>query len=264
MSDVDTPSSAGGTGAPKRHTRREKSLGVLSQKFVRLFLHASDGVVSLESAARRLMDEANLDDNRLKTKIRRLYDIANILCSLGLIEKTHLVDGSRKPAFKWKFSGVASLPTTFGKLSEGKRSCENLATAAAPVAKRARASGKLTNLDVNSGPAPAGGACTPLSDAAIASARSLASLASASEGGYEPPPGSAASSLRSMPVSAAATPAEGRENAALGSPKSMKEFMQTYFTQVGSLCPPPNAYAAFGGIGATCCAAPCCRRQSLQ
>jgi len=104
-SDVDTPSSQGGGGAgTKRHTRREKSLGVLSQKFVRLFLHADDGIVSLESAARRLMDETNLDENRLKTKIRRLYDIANILCSLGLIEKTHMADGSRKPAFKWTYS----------------------------------------------------------------------------------------------------------------------------------------------------------------
>lgn len=92
--------------ATKRTSRREKSLGVLSQKFVRLFLHAQCGVVSLESAARRLMDESNIDENRLKTKIRRLYDIANILCSLNLIEKTHLADGSRKPAFKWKFPGL--------------------------------------------------------------------------------------------------------------------------------------------------------------
>ena len=101
-------------GATKRTSRREKSLGVLSQKFVRLFLHAQCGVVSLESAARRLMDEASIDENRLKTKIRRLYDIANILCSLNLIEKTHLADGSRKPAFKWKYPckhlGLESAP----------------------------------------------------------------------------------------------------------------------------------------------------------
>ncbi|EKX52208.1 hypothetical protein GUITHDRAFT_133924 [Guillardia theta CCMP2712] len=87
----------------RRPSRREKSLGVLSQKFVRIFLHAHRGVVSLESAARRLMNKASIDENRLKTKIRRLYDIANILCSLNLIEKTQMPDGSRKPAFKWKF-----------------------------------------------------------------------------------------------------------------------------------------------------------------
>jgi transcription factor E2F7/8 len=36
----------------------------------------------------------------LKTKVRRLYDIANVLHSLGLIEKCHALK-SKKPAFKW-------------------------------------------------------------------------------------------------------------------------------------------------------------------
>lgn len=40
------------------------------------------------------------DVNKLKTKVRRLYDIANILSSLQLLEKTQLPD-SRKPAFRW-------------------------------------------------------------------------------------------------------------------------------------------------------------------
>jgi hypothetical protein len=70
----------------QRACRREKSLGVLSQKFVQLFLNSEHGVVSLEPAARRLLDEDTFnDDGQLKTKIRRLYDIANILCSLNLV-----------------------------------------------------------------------------------------------------------------------------------------------------------------------------------
>ncbi len=40
------------------------------------------------------------DANKLKTKVRRLYDIANILSSMHLLEKTQLPD-SRKPAFRW-------------------------------------------------------------------------------------------------------------------------------------------------------------------
>jgi len=36
----------------------------------------------------------------LKTKIRRLYDIANVLQSIGLIHKTHM-STNRKPAFQW-------------------------------------------------------------------------------------------------------------------------------------------------------------------
>jgi len=79
--------------------RREKSLVLLSQKFVQLFLASSLNVVSLDTAARLLLDDAH-DDAKLKAKIRRLYDIANILCSLHLIRKVHLAD-SRKPAFLW-------------------------------------------------------------------------------------------------------------------------------------------------------------------
>ncbi|KAJ4895622.1 E2F transcription factor-like E2FE [Raphanus sativus] len=37
---------------------------------------------------------------RTKVRLRRLYDIANVLSSLNLIEKAHTLD-SRKPAFKW-------------------------------------------------------------------------------------------------------------------------------------------------------------------
>ena len=89
------PGAGGGTG----DCRREKSLGLLSQKFVQLFLVSRARVVSLESAARTLLGSC-ADQAKLKTKVRRLYDIANILSSLRLIEKTHLVD-SRKPAFRW-------------------------------------------------------------------------------------------------------------------------------------------------------------------
>ena len=91
----------GGTSdAGVESSRREKSLGLLSQKFVQLFLCASDDrIVSLDDAAKTLLGHSN-DTGKLKTKVRRLYDIANILSSLNLIEKTHLAD-ARKPAFRW-------------------------------------------------------------------------------------------------------------------------------------------------------------------
>lgn len=76
--------------------KSQKSLGIfaaLSQKLVRLFLFAENGVVSLESAAQQL-----------KTKMRRLYDIANILSSLQLIEKASAAERIRKPAFKWIYN----------------------------------------------------------------------------------------------------------------------------------------------------------------
>jgi transcription factor E2F7/8 len=50
-----------------------------------------------------------MEENKIKTKIRRLYDIANVLNALGLIKKTSIHSTSqkpgeavsRKPAFKW-------------------------------------------------------------------------------------------------------------------------------------------------------------------
>ena len=48
----------------------------------------------------RISDGEQLDDKMLKTKIRRLYDIANVLQSIGLIRKTQMIE-CRKPAFKW-------------------------------------------------------------------------------------------------------------------------------------------------------------------
>ncbi|CAM6012617.1 unnamed protein product [Sphagnum balticum] len=89
----------GGGPKEKAECRREKSLGLLSQKFVQLFLISQTETVSLEDAARLLLGGCK-DPSKLKTKVRRLYDIANILSSLQLIEKTHMTE-SRKPAFRW-------------------------------------------------------------------------------------------------------------------------------------------------------------------
>lgn len=55
-------------------------------------------MVTLEEAARLISPECH-DELKLKTQIRRLYDIANVFKSLGLIQKVHLPN--RKPAFKW-------------------------------------------------------------------------------------------------------------------------------------------------------------------
>jgi transcription factor E2F7/8 len=65
---------------------RETSLGVLSQKFVQLLINSEHGVVSLEQAVCRLWEEDAInDEGQLRIKTRRLYDIANILCSFNLV-----------------------------------------------------------------------------------------------------------------------------------------------------------------------------------
>ena len=54
-------------------------------------------ILSLEEAAKEIIIDA--DEDILKTKIRRLYDIVNVFKSLGLVKKISL--GTKKPGFKW-------------------------------------------------------------------------------------------------------------------------------------------------------------------
>ncbi|PKA51484.1 E2F transcription factor-like E2FE [Apostasia shenzhenica] len=79
--------------------RKEKSLGQLTQNFVKLLLTSNAETVSLDEAARLLLGDGQ-DPSHMRTKVRRLYDIANVLSSLNLIEKTYQCE-TRKPAFRW-------------------------------------------------------------------------------------------------------------------------------------------------------------------
>ncbi|XP_039842934.1 E2F transcription factor-like E2FE isoform X1 [Panicum virgatum] len=113
--------------------RKEKSLGLLTQNFVKLFLTMEVETFSLDEAARLLLGEGHAESN-MRTKVRRLYDIANVLSSLNLIEKTQQAD-TRKPAFRW--------------LGQAKRKQENNTMIALPTARpNKRAFGTdLTNFD---------------------------------------------------------------------------------------------------------------------
>ncbi|XP_078075621.1 transcription factor E2F7-like [Mustelus asterias] len=87
------------------NSRKDKSLRIMSEKFVMLFLVSDPNTVALDVAAKILIEESHqdsADNSKFKTKIRRLYDIANVLTSLGLIKKVHVTEErGRKPAFKW-------------------------------------------------------------------------------------------------------------------------------------------------------------------
>ncbi|XP_069084892.1 transcription factor E2F7 isoform X1 [Pleurodeles waltl] len=100
------------------NSRKDKSLRIMSQKFVMLFLVSSTNIVTLEIAAKILIEESQdvTDQGKFKTKVRRLYDIANVLTSLGLIKKVHVTEErGRKPAFKWIG------PTDFNALCSDQR-----------------------------------------------------------------------------------------------------------------------------------------------
>ncbi|XP_020203469.1 E2F transcription factor-like E2FE isoform X2 [Cajanus cajan] len=83
----------------KNENRREKSLALLTQNFVKLFVCSNVEMISLDEAAKLLLGDAH-NTSIMRTKVRRLYDIANVLSSMNLIEKTHTTD-TRKPAFRW-------------------------------------------------------------------------------------------------------------------------------------------------------------------
>ncbi|NXA74236.1 E2F7 factor, partial [Thryothorus ludovicianus] len=86
------------------NSRKDKSLRIMSQKFVMLFLVSKTKIVTLDIAAKILIEETQdtVDYSKFKTKVRRLYDIANVLTSLDLIKKVHVTEErGRKPAFKW-------------------------------------------------------------------------------------------------------------------------------------------------------------------
>uniref|UniRef100_UPI003AAB29DF transcription factor E2F7 n=1 Tax=Centroberyx gerrardi TaxID=166262 RepID=UPI003AAB29DF len=93
-----------GDSASAAGNRKDKSLRIMSQKFVMLFLVSKTQTVTLDVAAKILIEESqdSSSHSKYKTKVRRLYDIANVLTSLSLIKKVHVrEERGRKPAFQW-------------------------------------------------------------------------------------------------------------------------------------------------------------------
>lgn len=74
---------------PPTPSRHEKSLGLLTTKFVSLLQEAKDGVLDLKLAA----------DTLAVRQKRRIYDITNVLEGIGLIEK------KSKNSIQWKGVG---------------------------------------------------------------------------------------------------------------------------------------------------------------
>ena len=79
----------------KKSSKREKSLAILSLNLVHSF-YDNKFLQTLEETAQTLANGVN---SKLKTKIRRLYDITNVFKAMGLIKKTTTPD--RKIAIEW-------------------------------------------------------------------------------------------------------------------------------------------------------------------
>ncbi|ESO11966.1 hypothetical protein HELRODRAFT_187766 [Helobdella robusta] len=93
--------SSSSNSAASEDTR--KSLSFLSRKFLMMFLVSKDNKLYLETGARMLLDDMDIDKSdvsKFKTMIRRLYDIANIMSTLELIKKVHMSElKGRKPLY---------------------------------------------------------------------------------------------------------------------------------------------------------------------
>merc|ERR550532_1390460 len=112
-----SPTSSTGGPSPSP-VERKTSLGVACQKFVMLFLIAPEknAKVNLDFAA-RVIHGVTLPEAVMKTRIRRLYDIANILQSLQLIQKVQVTEsnGVKKPAFQYIGPDVDSMAVDLSK-----------------------------------------------------------------------------------------------------------------------------------------------------
>ena len=86
------------------------SMGINTQKFLMLFLVSPQPqTLTLDFAAKVIHGIHQVEKTRL-TRVRRLYDIANILQSLGLIRKVSLTDGrGKKPAYQYIGPDVSTI-----------------------------------------------------------------------------------------------------------------------------------------------------------
>jgi hypothetical protein len=102
-----------------RDPKKDKSLTRLSQQFLQLFLIGHE-IVSLPDASDMIHGKPDMEDAKeaarsLKTKIRRLYDIANVFMAVGFLRKMDDLKMTlsaaaaaaavpqRRPCFSWTF-----------------------------------------------------------------------------------------------------------------------------------------------------------------
>jgi len=95
------------------------SMGINTQKFLMLFLVMPRPCQLTLDFAARVIHGPNPSEKAKVTRVRRLYDIANILQSLGLIKKVQIPEGKgKKPAFEYVGPMVDNISLT----DEQKRS----------------------------------------------------------------------------------------------------------------------------------------------
>jgi len=89
------------------------SMGINTQKFLMLFLVIPEPRKLTLDFAAKVIHGPNPNEKAKVTRVRRLYDIANILQALGLIRKVQIAEGkTKKPAFEYVGPDVADVQLT--------------------------------------------------------------------------------------------------------------------------------------------------------
>ena len=122
---VAAVAAAGGEAAVPAGAKT-KGMAQTCQKLIQIFLVSGRTEIGLTEAAEEVLgplspaEEANAA-KAMKTKVRRMYDIANVLQSLGILQKENVGSTSlqNKPSFRWVYRIE---PTAMGDyLSTGTR-----------------------------------------------------------------------------------------------------------------------------------------------
>jgi hypothetical protein len=87
-----------GPSKDEEEGRKERAMARLTQRFSQLLMQSPNGAIELEDAAVKLLGPS-AEGEKSKSKVRRLYDIANIMCALGLIAKANM--DKAKTWFRW-------------------------------------------------------------------------------------------------------------------------------------------------------------------
>ena len=93
---------------------KEKSLAILAFNFLRIIQR--EKVIPIERAADILNNNIkNLEQNKFKTKIRRLYDVSKILMTIGIIKH---VQQNKRSAQEWV--GIQNMKDSILKIAGNK------------------------------------------------------------------------------------------------------------------------------------------------
>ncbi|XP_063936197.1 E2F transcription factor-like E2FE [Daucus carota subsp. sativus] len=108
----------------KLDNRKENCIELLTQKFVKLFLCSELELISIDEAAILLNGDAQ-DPSLIQTKVKRFYDIANVLSSMNIIQKTYQPE-TKRFVFRWiGIRGQAEMATINDLALKTKRTIEN-------------------------------------------------------------------------------------------------------------------------------------------